>query len=64
MTKKVRLGIIGLGTQGSMYAKFIKDGLVPNMEIAAICDIDTDKKAIVESEYSGVPFYEDYIEMM
>ena len=26
---KVRLGIIGLGAQGSMYAKFIADGMVP-----------------------------------
>lgn len=64
MSKKVKLGIIGLGTQGGMYAKFIKDGMVPNMEIGAICDIDVSKKETVDSEYEGVPFYEDYIEMM
>ncbi|SFB97464.1 Predicted dehydrogenase [Alkalibacterium subtropicum] len=64
MSKKVRLGIIGLGAQGGMYAKFIKDGMVPNMEIGAICDIDTSKKDVVESDYPDVPFYEDYIEMM
>lgn len=64
MSKKVRLGIIGLGTQGGMYAKFIKDGMVPNMEIAAICDIDVSKKETVDAEYQGVPFYEDYIEML
>ncbi|MER2063691.1 MAG: Gfo/Idh/MocA family oxidoreductase [Alkalibacterium sp.] len=64
MIKKVRLGIIGLGAQGGMYAKFIKDGMVPNMEIGAICDIDTSKKDVVESDYPEVPFYEDYIEMM
>jgi hypothetical protein len=34
---KVRLGIVGLGAQGSMYARFIKTGMVPNMEIGAIC---------------------------
>ena len=38
MANKVRLGIVGLGAQGSMYAKFIADGMVPNMEIGAICD--------------------------
>ena len=27
MTKQVRLGIIGLGAQGAMYAKFIADGM-------------------------------------
>lgn len=64
MTKKVRLGIIGLGAQGGMYAKFIKDGMVPNMEIGAIADIDLSKKAVAEEEYPSVPFYENYIEMM
>lgn len=64
MTKKVKLGIIGLGTQGGMYAKFIKDGLVPNMEIGAICDIDQSKKEVAEKEYPGVPFYENYIDML
>ena len=44
MVNKVRLGIVGLGAQGSMYAKFIADGLVPNMQIGAICDSDPTKK--------------------
>lgn len=64
MEKKVRLGIIGLGTQGGMYAKFIKDGMVPNMEIGAICDIDLSKKETATSDYPDVPFYENYIDMM
>lgn len=42
--KKVRLGIIGLGAQGGAYAGFIAEGKVPNMEIGAICDIDSAKK--------------------
>lgn len=62
--KKVRLGIIGLGAQGGAYAGFIKEGRVPNMEIGAICDIDVAKQAVVEEEYPGVPFYENYIEML
>lgn len=64
MVKKVRLGIIGLGTQGNMYAKFIKDGMVPNMEIGAICDIDLSKKEAVATDYSDAAFYENYIDMM
>ena len=27
--KKIRLGIIGLGAQGSTYAEFIKAGKIP-----------------------------------
>ena len=56
---KVRLGIIGLGAQGSMYAKFIADGMVPNMEIGAIADIHGEKRDAAASEY-GVPVYPDY----
>ena len=42
--KKIRLGIIGLGAQGSTYAEFIKAGKIPQIEIGAICDINTEKK--------------------
>ena len=59
---KVRLGIIGLGAEGGMYAKFIDGGMVPNMEIGAICDILPEKKEAAD-EY-GVPFYTDYKEMI
>jgi predicted dehydrogenase len=64
MTDKVRLGIIGLGTQGSMYATFITDGLVPNMVVAAIADIDPAKAEIAAAQYPGATFYENYIELL
>ncbi|MDA8439334.1 MAG: Gfo/Idh/MocA family oxidoreductase [Propionibacterium sp.] len=56
---QVRLGIIGLGTQGSMYARFITDGMVPNMALGAIADIDPARREVGAAEY-GVPVYEDY----
>lgn len=62
--KKVRLGIIGIGIQGGTYANFIKEGRVKGMEIGAICDIDPAKKAVVEEKYPGIPFYENYIELL
>ena len=62
MADKVRLGIIGLGAQGGVYAGYSANGDVPSMEIGAICDIDTSKKAKAD-EY-GVPFFEDYKEMI
>lgn len=64
MTKKVRLGIIGLGAQGSMYAKFINDGLVPNMEIGAIADINPAKAAVAAENFPGVPFFDDATVML
>jgi predicted dehydrogenase len=60
----VRLGIIGLGAQGSMYAKFIADGLVPNMEIGAIADSDPAKAAVVAELYPGVAFFDDHIALL
>ncbi|MEH7492487.1 Gfo/Idh/MocA family protein [Neobacillus niacini] len=60
----VRLGIIGLGAEGGMYANFISEGKVKNMVIGAICDNDPAKKQVAEEKYPGVPFYDNYIEMM
>ena len=64
MTHKVRLGIVGLGAQGSMYAQFIKTGMVPNMEIGAICDHEKSKADLVQSEYPDTKFYVDYETML
>src|SRR5690625_7879563 len=62
--KKVRLGIVGLGAQGNIYAEFLVQGKVNNMVIGAICDTNPKKKALVDEKYPNVPFYEDYIEML
>ena len=60
--KQVRLGIIGLGAEGGMYAKFIDEGRVPSMTIGAICDVDESKKA--RADELGVPFHTDYVAML
>jgi len=60
--KKVRLGIIGLGAEGGLYANLISQGTVPHMEIGAICDVLPEKKA--KADEFGVPFFSDYIEML
>jgi UDP-N-acetyl-2-amino-2-deoxyglucuronate dehydrogenase len=64
MASTVRLGIIGFGAQGSMYAKFIAEGLVPNMEIGAICDIDPEKAEAARATYPGVAIYDDYLALL
>lgn len=57
---KVRFGIIGFGAQGSMYAKFITDGMVPSMELVAVADIDEDKLTQVADLYPDVKLFNDY----
>ena len=64
MTKKVRLGIVGLGVQGSVYAGLISDGMVPNLELGAICDGRPATRQLVESKYSAAAFYDDYLRML
>ena len=59
---KVRLGIVGLGAEGGMYARFLAEGQVPNMRIGAICDVLPEKKE--QADAFGVPFYTDYQEMI
>lgn len=56
--RKVRLGIIGLGAQGSMYAQLIRQGLVPNMVIGAVADTDSDRR--LGAAELGVPAFADY----
>ncbi|NMA84804.1 MAG: Gfo/Idh/MocA family oxidoreductase [Epulopiscium sp.] len=62
--KKVRLGIIGVGAQGGLYAGFISEGKVKNMVVGALCDIDPSKKELCAKKYPDIPFYEDYIDML
>ena len=64
MTKKIRLGIIGLGAQGGMYASLIAEGRVPNIELGAISDIDPEKAAVAATQYPDVPFFGEYRELL
>jgi predicted dehydrogenase len=64
MAEQVRLGIVGLGAQGSTYAQLITDGMVPNMKIGAICTSNPAKAEVVGSTYPGVGFYVDYSTML
>lgn len=57
---KVRFGIIGFGAQGSMYAKFITDGMVPSMDLVAIADIDDAKLTQVSELYPDVKLFDSY----
>ena len=64
MVQKLRLGIVGLGAQGAMYADLIDQGMVANMRLGALCDTDPAKTDGVASKYPGVPLYGDYIAML
>ncbi|MGO2606899.1 MAG: Gfo/Idh/MocA family protein, partial [Brachybacterium tyrofermentans] len=62
--KSVRLGIIGLGAQGGMYAGLLADGKIEGMTLGAIADIDPAKKDLAAEKHAGIPFFDDYIAML
>lgn len=62
--RKLKLGIIGYGTEGSMYGKFISEGMVENVEVTAVCDIDPEKLEIAKKVFPNAKFYECYKEMV
>lgn len=64
MTEKVRLGIIGYGAQGAIYAKLISDSMVPHMSVGAICDIDPAALQKASAEHPQVPQHSDYVELL
>lgn len=44
--KQVKLGIIGIGNMGTIHCKnIVEKGLVPNIELAAIADINEERRA-------------------
>lgn len=64
MAEKLKFGIIGFGTQGSSYARFIEEGMVPSMELVAVCDIDPKRIALLNEKYPGKTTFSDYKEMI
>lgn len=67
MTEKVKLGIIGYGAEGGMYAGFFKNNderLNDNIELVAVCDNDPAKKAKVAEDFPGLPFFDNYLDLL
>lgn len=62
--EKVRLGIVGLGNQGSGYTTKIQRGDVPEIEITAVCDINPDRLDWAEKNHPDVARFDDAEKMM
>jgi len=59
MSKKVRLGLIGLGAMGRVHAANILAGKVPRLELAAVAETDSERRAAVP----GVPAFDSFAAM-
>lgn len=60
----VRLGILGTGTQGSSYARFITEGMVPHMRLGALCDTDPEALSRASQKHPDVPTFSSLEEML
>lgn len=49
--KKVRIGIIGIGNMGTSHAKQLFDGNIPNAELSAVCDTNSDRLSWAEETF-------------
>lgn len=36
----VRIGVVGIGNMGTSHSRWIAEGMIPGLELSAICDID------------------------
>ncbi len=65
--EKVRFGIIGLGNQGSLYAKhFFKNGVIENGVMTALCDINPAKIDNMKNtlQDDGIAYFENYKDLL
>ena len=59
----IRYGIVGIGKQGSIYARFLRDNLVDGATLTAVCDIDEERREWAKENLKGVEIFEDYMDM-
>ena len=66
MSEKVRLGIIGIGNQGSTYArKLIGGDWVPDIQLTAIADINPDRLQWARENVSAdISYFENAMDML
>ncbi len=66
MSEKVKLGIIGIGNQGSTYARRLaRENWVPDIQLVAIADINPDRIAWArENVSSDIAYFDDALAML
>ena len=50
----LKIGILGIGNEGSMFARKILAGECPEVELVAICDHNPERLAWAAKEYAPV----------
>ena len=62
---KLKMGIVGVGSMGNTHIKNVINGLVKNVEISCLCDIEVDKCHKANADYGlNAHIFTDYKEMI
>ena len=62
MCNRVRVALIGFGGMGSIYAKMLFAGLIPQMELTGVCCRNASGQETLRKEFPGVAVYRDTAE--
>ncbi len=62
--EKIKLGIIGIGNMGSGHANNIKKGMCPEIELAAVCDINPARLDWAKGAFEGIATFEKAEDML
>ena len=62
--RKITFGIVGMGNQGSHYARLLQDGKIDNGVLACVCDNNPVKLETAKNKFPEAKCYSDYLEML
>ena len=62
--KEVRFGIVGMGNQGSHYARLLTEGKIDNARLTCMCDNNPAKLENAKNNFASAQCFADYIEML
>lgn len=62
MSERVRLGVVGYGQQGRIYAQLIAEGRVPSMVLGAITNPRPAGRERAAADHPDVPVFADHLE--
>lgn len=59
----IRIGLIGFGGMGQLYARMLYAGMAPGLHLAGVCCRNAPGQALLAKEFPGVAVYADSEEM-
>lgn len=61
---KIRYGIIGVGNQGSYYARLLLNNEIEDSVLTCLCDINENKLKSFKEKYNELNYFTDYKELI